>query len=179
MIQANVNGKKQDIIITNSFKNTEFEKLEKKLPYSVLEYLFINKYKYSEIKKYLDYNDNITVNFYNDDNVSTVGELKVLSKFRIDGDTLENLLSNNKNDSILKLDLEELSLDSKTIKRGKYPFYAIVTLKKKGNTFFVQNIEFLEAISINIDEYKALRKNYTSQEWLNIIFGYVPFNCGI
>ena len=45
MIQANVNGKKQDIIITNSFKNTEFEKLEKKLPYSVLEYLFINKYK--------------------------------------------------------------------------------------------------------------------------------------
>ena len=87
MIQANVNGKKQDIIITNSFKNSEFEKLEKKLPYSVLEYLFINKYKYSEIKKYLDYNDNITVNFYNDDNVSTVGELKVLSKFRIDGAT--------------------------------------------------------------------------------------------
>ena len=33
MIQANVNGKKQDIIITNSFKNTEFEKLEKKLGY--------------------------------------------------------------------------------------------------------------------------------------------------
>ena len=176
MIQANVNGKKQDIIITNSFKNSEFEKLEKKLPYSVLEYLFINKYKYSEIKKYLDYNDNITVNFYNDDNVSTVGELKVLSKFRIDGDTLENLLSNNKNDSILKLDLEELSLDSKTIKRGKYPFYAIVTLKKKGNTFFVQNIEFLEAISINIDEYKALRKNYTSQEWLNIIFSTIGYN---
>ncbi len=176
MIQKNVNGKKQDVIITNSFKNSEFEKLEKKLPYSVLEYLFINKYKYSEIKKYLDSNDNITVNFHNADNISATGELKVLSKFRIDGDTLENLLSNNKNDSILKLDLEELSLDSKTIKRGKYPFYAIVTLKKHYNDFFVHDIEFLEAISIDIEEYKALRRNYTSQEWLNIIFSTIGYN---
>ena len=41
MTQAIVNGKKQDIIITSSFKNSEFDKLEKKLPYSVLEYLFV------------------------------------------------------------------------------------------------------------------------------------------
>ena len=44
MIQKNVNGKKQDVIITNSFKNSEFEKIEKKLHYSVLEYLFIKIY---------------------------------------------------------------------------------------------------------------------------------------
>ena len=27
-----------------------------------------------------------------------------------------------------------------------------------------------------IDEYKALRKNYTSQEWLNIIFSTIGYN---
>ena len=56
MTQAIVNGKKQDIIITSSFKNSEFDKLGKKLPYSVLEYLFVNKYKYLDIKKCLDNN---------------------------------------------------------------------------------------------------------------------------
>lgn len=94
MTQAIVNGKKQDIIITSSFKNSEFDKLGKKLPYSVLEYLFVNKYKYLDIKKCLDNNDNITVNFHNPDNVTVDGEIRVLSKFRINGDTLENLISN-------------------------------------------------------------------------------------
>ncbi len=176
MTQAIVNGKKQDIIITSSFKNSEFDKLGKKLPYSVLEYLFVNKYKYLDIKKCLDNNDNITVNFHNPDNVTVDGEIRVLSKFRINGDTLENLISNNKKDRILKLNLGNLLLDSKILKRGQYPFYAIVTLTKEDETIFVNHIEFLEAISINMEDYKALRKNYSSQEWLNLIFSTIGYN---
>lgn len=176
MSQANVNGEKQNIIITNSFKNSDFEKLEKQLPYSVLEYLFINNYKYSEIKEYLDYNDNIIVNLHNDNNVSKDGKLKVLSKFRINGDSLENLISNNEKDAVLKLDLENVPLDSKTTKRGKYPFYAIVTVTKSYQSILVNNIEFLEAINIDLQEYKALRKNYTSQEWLNLILNTIGYN---
>ena len=176
MTKAIVNGKKQDIIITSSFKNSEFDKLGKKLPYSVLEYLFVNKYKYLDIKKCLDNNDNITVNFHNPDNVTVDGEIRVLSKFRINGDTLENLISNNKKDRILKLNLGNLLLDSKILKRGQYPFYAIVTLTKEDETIFVNHIEFLEAISINMEEYKALRKNYSSQEWLNLIFSTIGYN---
>lgn len=176
MNKAHVNGKLQDVLITSSFKNSEFAKLESKLPYSVLEYLFINNYNYSEIKKYLDHNDNITVNFHNPDNAAGNGGIKVLSKFRINGDTLENLISNNKKDRVLQLNLENLLLDSKILKRGKYPFYAIVTLTKEEEIIFVNHIEFLEAISINIEEYKALRKNYSSQEWLNLIFSTIGYN---
>ena len=176
MNKAHVNGKLQDVLITSNFKNSEFAKLESKLPYSVLEYLFINNYNYSEIKKYLDHNDNITVNFHNPDNAAGNGGIKVLSKFRINGDTLENLISNNKKDRVLQLNLENLLLDSKILKRGKYPFYAIVTLTKEEEIIFVNHIEFLEAISINIEEYKALRKNYSSQEWLNLIFSTIGYN---
>lgn len=176
MSKATVNGNKQDIIITNSFKNSEFSKFNNKLPYSVLEYLFINKYSYSEIKEYFDHNDNIIMNFHNPDNVSENGELKVLSKFRINGDTLENLNPNNTKDRIFKLDLAELKLNSQTTKRGKYPFYAIITLSKSDDTFYVNDIDFLEAITIDIEEYKALRKKYTSQDWLNLIFSTIGYN---
>ena len=65
MNKAHVNGKLQDVLITSSFKNSEFDKLERELPYSVLEYLFVNNYNYSEIKKYLDNNVNIILNLKN------------------------------------------------------------------------------------------------------------------
>ena len=188
MNKAHVNGKLQDVLITSSFKNSEFDKLERELPYSVLEYLFVNNYNYSEIKKYLDNNVNIILNLKNPNNVSKSGELKVISKFKINGDTLENFLSKNKKDRVFQLD-DTLSFDSKTLKRGNLPFYAIVTLTKGSNsnfnfdeeeidpnTIFVNHIEFLEAISIDIEEYKALRKKYNSQEWLNLIFSTIGYN---
>ena len=46
MNKAHVNGKLQDVLITSSFKNSEFDKLESELPYSVLEYLFVNNYNH-------------------------------------------------------------------------------------------------------------------------------------
>ena len=52
--QLKVNGKLQDVIITKNYKENElFKKLNKKLPYTVLEYLVVNGYKYEDVKKHL------------------------------------------------------------------------------------------------------------------------------
>lgn len=178
MNKANVNGKKQDIIITTSYENSEFFKLKKKLPFNVLEYLAVNKYKFNNVIKYLNRNENIELHYINFKPNNREKKFKVLSKFKIDGSILKNLNSNNSNDSSIQLDFDELNLDKHIIKRSNYPFNAIVTLKKPNNdsSFFATNIDFLEAITIDMKEYKSLRKNYTTQEWLNLIFNSIGYD---
>lgn len=178
MNTANVNGKVQDIIITTNYENSEFFKLKKKLPFSVLEYLTVNNYKYNDVIKYLSRNENIALHYSKFEPNAEEREFKVLSKFKIDGSILKNLTPNNSNDSSIQLDINELNLDEHIIKRANYSFDAIVTLKKNHNDnyFFATDIDFLEAITIDMEEYKNLRKNYTTQEWLNLIFNTIGYD---
>ena len=73
-------------------------------------------------------------------------------------------------------------MNKEIINRVNYPFYAIVTLKKNtsedkaAKAFSAIAIEFLEAVTIDIEEYKSLRKDYSLQEWLNLIFNTMGYN---
>ncbi len=192
--QLKVNGKLQDVIITKNYKENElFKKLNKKLPYTVLEYLVVNDYKYEDVKKHLHNNDNVILQYTMHNNAGSDNSFKILSKFKFEGTSLKNLNASNEGDKFFDLDLDELKLDDLIISRANYPFYAVVTLnttdddddddkgkdsKKKKNkiNFFVSDIDFLESVTIDIEEYKNLRNEYTTQEWLNLIFNTIGYD---
>lgn len=182
--QAKVNGNTQDIIITNAYEDSEFfKKIKNDFPHSVLEYLAINGYEFNKVQEYISNNNNISISYQNFKSTSEEKEFKILSKFKIEGTSLKNLKPKNSIDESIQLELSTLKLDKQIIDRANYPFYAIVTLKNNTNikdknnpSFCATNIEFLEAITLDMEEYKALRKNYSTQEWLNLIFNTIGYD---
>ncbi len=76
--QLKVNGKLQDVIITKNYKENElFKKLNKKLPYTVLEYLVVNDYKYEDVKKHLHNNDNVILQYTMHNNAGSYNTFKI------------------------------------------------------------------------------------------------------
>ena len=182
--QAKINGENQDIIITNAYEDSDFyKKMKKDYPHSVLEYLAVNGYDFNNIEEYITNNNNISMSYQIFKANKSNRDFKILSKFKIEGTILKNLSAKNYTDESIPLELVALKLNKEIISRVNYPFYAIVTLKKTTNkdedkppSFSAIAIEFLEAVTIDIEEYKSLRKDYSLQEWLNLIFNTMGYN---
>ena len=91
-------------------------------------------------------------------------ENQILSKFKLEGTILKNLNSKNSIDESIPLEVKAFKLDKHFINRLNYPFYAIVQIKKNENvqndttTFSALNIDFLETITIDMEEYKAAER---------------------
>ncbi len=181
--QAKINGENQDIIITNAYEDSDFfKKMKKHYPHSVLEYLAVNGYEFDKIEEYITNNNNISMSYEIFKPTKSDKYFKILSKFKIEGIVLKNLNAKNTNDKSIHLELGILKLNKEIINRVNYPFYAIVTLKKNTSEdkvtqeFSAIAIEFLEAVTIDIEEYKSLRKDYSLQEWLNLIFNTIGYD---
>lgn len=181
--QAKINGENQDIIITNAYEDSDFfKKMKKHYPHSVLEYLAVNEYEFDKIEEYITNNNNISMSYQIFKATSSERNLKILSKFKIEGAVLKNLNAKNSIDESIPLELVFPELNKEIIHRVNYPFYAIVTLKKTtskdkvAQAFSAIAIEFLEAVTIDIEEYKSLRKDYSLQEWLDLIFNTIGYD---
>ena len=181
--QAKINGENQDIIITNAYEDSDFfKKMKKHYPHSVLEYLAVNEYEFDKIEEYITNNNNISMSYQIFKATSSERDLKILSKFKIEGAVLKNLNAKNSIDESIPLELVFPELNKEIIHRVNYPFYAIVTLKKNtsedkaAKAFSAIAIEFLEAVTIDIEEYKSLRKDYSLQEWLDLIFNTIGYD---
>ena len=136
------------------------------------------KYSYEEISEFINNAKNINYNYQKlnaevtneeDDNY----DFKVLGYFSLDSKDSKLIYIGNKYN--FKIDLSIIPIDKENLKVLDMPFYAIISLvendgdDKANFQFKVTELEFIEAINFNIEDYKKLRSEYSTKEWFNLV----------
>ena len=182
-----INDNEDGKIFVKNLRKDPLYKYTNSIDLAPVNYLVANKkYSYEEISEFINNATNINYNYQKlnaeltneeDDNY----DFKVLGYFSLDSKNSQLIYIGNKYN--FKIDLSIIPIDKENLKVLDMPFYAIISLvendgdDKANLQFKVTELEFIEAINFNIEDYRKLRSEYSTKEWFDLVIttlGYDP-----
>ncbi len=179
----NINDKERSIFVKNLRKHPLYQ-YKSDIDLGPVNYLIANDchYDFDKIKEYINNSRNIYFNYEHlvkkaSDNV----ELKILGYFSLDSKN-RHLIHIGKSNKF-QIDLSNLPIDPENVNILEMPFYAIVTLTENDDPetskqipYCVNNLEFIEAIKFNLEDFKKLRSTYSTKEWFDLVIKTLGYN---
>ncbi len=179
----NINGKDRSILVKNLRKHPLYQ-YKTEIDLGPVNYLITNDcdYDLDNIKSYINNSRNVHFNYEHlVKNASNSAELKILGYFSLDSKN-RHLIHIGKGNKF-QIELSNLPIDSENVNILEMPFYAIVDLienddisTNKQIPYCVNNLEFIEAINFNLEDFKKLRSNYSTNEWFDLIIKTLGYN---